>query len=232
MQTLQQKLIELSTLTSENCKTRSLAIAEEGEKSAHQLMLWLHYLRTTQLTGNADCLIDATANAIREAISCLALGLVRPALNSLRLQIDLSLSWIYFKDHPVEWQRVQETGDGFKLKKELLKYYGDSFPKYSNRIGILNDIATRPVKDPYRLLSAHIHGQSESTLPTTKEPKDIVGTVSAQDEVILLQAACSEYISDILWSLFADRWASLPLALSEKLGPRFKTMKQKNDFYS
>jgi hypothetical protein len=144
----------------------------------------------------------------------------------------MSLSWLYFKDHPVEWQRVQDTGEGFKLKTELLRYFGESFGKYQSRFGLLRDCKTRKLDDPYRLLSAHIHGQSELALPKVEKPKDIVAAPKAQDEAIELQAECSEYINDVFWSIFADRWASIPKELKTALESRFKSREQRIAFFS
>ena len=229
---IHKELTELSRLTAENCNNRGVGLVTAGEDACKLLILWLHYLHMYHRTGTADCLIDATASAAREGIACIALGLVRPAINSLRSQIDMSLSWLYFKDHPVEWGRVQDVGDGFKLKTELLKYLGDSFVRYQSRFGLLRDCKTRKLDDPYRLLSAHIHGQSELVLPEVENPKDIVAAPKAQIEAIELQGECSEFINDVFWSVFADRWASIPAELKTTLESRFKSPDQRVAFFS
>jgi len=144
----------------------------------------------------------------------------------------MCLSWLYFKDHPVEWGRVQDTGDGFKLKTELLRYLGDTVGKYATRFGLLRDCKTRTLDDPYRLLSSHIHGQSELALPEVEQPKDIVATPQAQDEAIELQRECAEFINDIFWSVFADRWASIPVELKKELDGRFKSPGQRASFFA
>lgn len=226
------ELTDLSILAQQNCETRGINIAETGEIACRQLLLWLQYLRSSQTTATADCLLDGISSAAGEGIACLTLGLVRPAINSLRLQIDLSLAWLYFKDHPVEWTRVQDTGEGFKLKTELIKYIGESYPKYSTRFGILKDCKTRTLEDPYRLLSAHIHGQSEFALPQVKLPRDIVASPIAQDEAIKLQLECSEYINDVFWSVYANRWASIPDKLRTSLQARFKSPGQSASFFA
>lgn len=227
-----EQLTELSKLTAANCDGRGADIIVVGESASKLLMLWLQYLRMYHVTGTADCLIDGTASAVREAIACLALGIVRPAINSLRLQIDLSLAWLYFKDHPVEWRRVQETGDGFKLKTELLKYLNESVVRYGSRFGLLRDCKTRTLDDPYRLLSAHIHGQSELVLPHVQMPQDIVATPQTQDEALKLQRECSEYINDVFWSVYADLWAGVPAELKATVEVRFKSPDQRVDFFS
>ncbi len=227
-----KQLAELSKLTAANCDGRGVEIIAVGESASNLLRIWLQYLRTHHATGTADCLIDGTTSAVREAIACLALGLVRPALNSLRLQIDLSLAWLYFKDHPVEWRRVQETGEGFKLKTELLKYLNEWFARYGTRFSLLRDCKTRTLDDPYRLLSAHIHGQSELVLPQVQRPQDIVDTIQAQDEALKLQRECSEYINDVFWSVFTDAWASFPAELKTTLEGRFKSPEQRVSFFN
>src|SRR5262245_50656822 len=104
-----KQLEELIARTSANCGARGVSVASGIESAAKLQVLWTNYLMSTQLTGVADGLLQGAMSAIREGAACIALGLVRPALNSLRLQIDLSFGWIYFKDHPVEWGLVQKT---------------------------------------------------------------------------------------------------------------------------
>jgi hypothetical protein len=229
---IENDLSKLSQLTATNCNNRGSDIVAVGESAAKLVILWLQYLRASQATGTANCLLDGIASAIREGVACIALGLVRPSLNSLRLQIDLSLAWLYFKDHPIEWIRIQETGDGFKMKTDLLKYLGDWINLFSTRFGVLRDCKTRTLEDPYRLLSAHIHGQSELALPRVQRLEDIVATPETQDEALKLQQECSEYINDIFWSFFADRWASVPEELRLPLMGRFKTPDQRVYFFA
>jgi hypothetical protein len=225
------QLQKLCSLTSSNCQARGEKIIAAGEKASNQLLTWIEYLTTTHSTTTATCLLVGAVSAMRETLTCLTLGLVRPALNSMRLQIDLCVAWTYFKDHPIEWNRVQETGDGFKLKAELLRYLAESHPRFSARFNLLKDIKTRIEADPYRLLSAHIHGQSEFVLPDIQQPKDIVGADNLQDEAIVLQANCAEFVSDVFWSLYANYWATIPSDLRAALTPRFKSAAQKAIFF-
>lgn len=228
---VETQLAELGRLCSENCAGRGSNVVSMCEEAARLELLWLGYLTDSQLTGTADCLLEGTRSAIREGASCIALGLVRPALNSLRLQIDLIFGWLYFKDHAVEWGRVQSTGDGFKMKAELLKYFADSYDRFGTRFGILRECKTRTQDDPYRLLSAHIHGQSQYVLPQVQIPSDIVASTVAQDEAVMIQRECSEFITDVLWSIFADRWSSLASDLVVNLDTRFVSPAQRAAFY-
>ena len=229
---IDEQLGRLAKATSDNCINRGPVLVESAQIASKLLIQWLNYLIETKLTSTADCLLSGTLSAVREGVACVALGLVRPALASLRLQVDLSLGWLYFKDHGVEWSRVQETGEGFKLKTELIKYLAEHHPKFRDRMGILKDCRTRSQEDPYKLLSAHIHAQSELALPRINFPSDIVGPDKLQDEFVLLQFECAEFVNDIFWSVYAERWTALSEDLRNALDARFKTPAQRAEFYS
>src|SRR4051812_9038600 len=77
------------------------------------LLYWLDYLRNSERTGCCDDFLDGVRASVVETSGCLASGLVRSAISALRTQIDILLSWLFFKDHPIEWQRVHDYGEGF-----------------------------------------------------------------------------------------------------------------------
>lgn len=230
--TLKEQLAELSKLTGENCASRGEGLVQQSEVASRLFMLWLQHLTEVRLTGTADCLIKGAVSAVREGTSCLALGLVRPALASVRLQMDLGLTWLYFKDHPVEWVRVQEAGEGFKLKTELMKYLTEHNPRFRDRMGILRDCKQRSQEDPYRILSAHIHAQNEVAIPNVVRPADIVAPANLQDDLVAMQRECAEYMNDVFWCVYADRWAAVSQELKSSLEQRFKTAKQRAEFFS
>ncbi|MFE0843114.1 hypothetical protein [Achromobacter insolitus] len=214
------------------CDTDGEATVISAQDSAKAQLLWLDFLQDSQLTGSADSLLEGARSAIRECAVCAAIGLARPAILAMRLQIDLALGWLYFKDHPREWERVHRTGDGFKLKADTLKYLGDHFESFPHRFGILKAIRTRPIEDPYRLLSAHVHGQSESTLPVVDTPLSVLCSAQVRAESLKILAATSEYISDIYWSVFADDKYAVPGDLKNELHQRFMSQLQRASFYA
>lgn len=192
---------------------------------------WLNFLNSFKRTGTADEILDAVASTIRETAACIALGLVRPALFSMRTQIDLIIAWLYFKDHPVEWSVVNRTGDGFKLKKELFEYLNNTVEGFGTRYGILKQNSTRKEQDTYRLLSAHIHGQSNPVLPVALNLCDVVREEAVCNEATRLIKELSEYVGDILYAVFASDSASLPKELNAEIVNRFVSEKQRKDFY-
>lgn len=202
------------------------------EKNAHLSLHWLQYLNLYHRTGTADELLDAFASSIREAAACNSIGLVRPALFSMRTQIDLILSWLYFKDHSVEWGYINRSGDGFKLKRELLEYFNVHCKGFGTRYGILKEVVTRREEDTYRLLSAHIHGQSNAVLPVTMELADVVRDKALCDECASLVGEVAEYVHDILAAFFSAKWSSLSVEITSQIESRFTTDAQKQRFFA
>ncbi|MCC5051995.1 hypothetical protein [Xanthomonas campestris] len=229
--TIQSQLKELADLAHKTCLSEGTQVWNAMEKAGHLHLRWNTHLRANHLTGTADSLLIGAGAAAREAAACVSLGLVRPALNSLRAQIDLNMAWLYFKDHPIEWKFIQATGDNFKLKKDLLEYFRIWSPSFGQRWGILTERSTRPPPDPYRILSAHMHGQSEHVIPVVEKPADLVAPASLRTDAVTLQEACSEYISDLFWCLFADEYQSIPTDLQEALVQRFKNARQRATFF-
>lgn len=194
------------------------------------LLGWLTYLRQPEVPGIADALLDGTQGAIVETAGCLALGLVRPALSSLRAEIDMILSWLYFKDHGVEWNHLRDTGQGFQTKMQVLKYIGEHWPKFGRRFKLLAQHRKRQAEDPYRLLSAHIHGQTDFTAPNVDPLVKLVAGPSLCAECVMLQRDVAEYIGDVLLAMYGDRWASLPDVVKISLNSRLNAKERKAFF--
>lgn len=197
------------------------------EVASMPLLGWQEYLRKYCLTGVADELLEASLASVREAAALLAIGAVRPCIFSLRAQIDLLLGWIYFKDHKVEYDLVNRTGDGFKLKRDILRYLADSFELFSGKISVLNQIRVRKELDPYRLLSAHIHAQSSHVVPDIGDLKDIIHKNDVALGCVELQSDVAEFLSDIIFSVGIASHASLPHGVKSSIEARNPNQSQK-----
>jgi hypothetical protein len=171
---------------------------------------WVDYLRNSELTNCCDEILDGVKATAVEASGCIALGLVRPAIFALRAQIDATVTWLYFKDHPVEWDYLMRTGDGFKSRSEILDFFTKFVEKFNQRFMILSAHKKRTVDQPYRLLSAHIHGQSKLVVPTFQNLEAMVYPEQQCKEAVSLQIEVSEYVNDIFLAYFASKWPSLP----------------------
>lgn len=227
-----QQTTDLRTATSDFSTLHGEAITVQVEEKSALLVHWLGYLSEFQRTGVADDLLDAAIASVREVAGLLSLGLARPALLSLRGQIDILLAWIYFKDHGVEWAHLNQTAEGFKLKKELLQYLDQHLPKFGARTALLREVKTRTEPDPYRLLSAHIHTQSIFVVPVVADLRDLVRTSSVCSECTQACFEVAEYMNDIFLGIYVSGWASLPAPVQTALLPRFKSPEQRQMFFA
>jgi hypothetical protein len=232
MTTLHEAQVELlANSVSAFSKASGAQICVEVEKNSVLLLRWVQYLTNYQLTGVADELLHATGPSVREVAASLSMGLIRPALFVLRSQIDLILTWLYFKDHRVEWDLVNSTGSGFKMKSDLIEYLVKHHVSYGLRFGILKQIAKRREEEPYRFLSAHIHGQSIAVLSETNDLCDLVRPISECNECVKAVFEVSEYLNDVLLTIYADNWASLPYEVRSSATGRFLTAEQRLSFF-
>ncbi|WP_426314101.1 hypothetical protein ACN9MF_23500 [Methylobacterium fujisawaense] len=185
-------------------------LCEAVYNASTNILFWIEYLKKSELTGCCDGFLDGLRSSIVETAGCLSLGLVRPAIFSIRGQIDIILAWIYFKDHPVEWSNLQEKGENYMLKSGIVKYLEEFYIGYTTRFAALLSVKTRTEKDPYGVLSAHVHSQSQYVVPTYTSLDTLVMDVAACEECVAFQAEATEWINDVLLSCVGSKWASLP----------------------
>lgn len=220
---INKQVTQLSAHVATFAAKHGTTVVTSFQSESELVLEWLSFVGTSQRTGTADSLLSGASSSVCEAAACLSLGLVRPALFSLRTQIDLLFAWLYFKDHPVEWRTVNDFGEGYKLKRELLDYLADHFKGFAIRYAALKEVATRTVEDPYRLLSGHIHAQSVPALPVATGLSDVIQDKATCIECTLLARQVNEYVGDVLLSVYATKWAALPSAITTAADVRLKT---------
>lgn len=222
-----EQIVLLNQSVSNTLTATGVDTLDSYNESAKLMLAWVNYLHTTQLTGNANHMLEGVGALIRECAAYSSMGLARAAIFSLRGQIDLLMSWLYFKDHNVELQVVENTGNGYRLVSEVIKYLNDVNSKFGTRIAILKQTTNRKVEDPYRLLSAHVHAQSSFAVPTVQNLSQVVNSKETIDQVIELQRDCADFVSDILLAINLGDWASIPQPAKDAFKKKPLTDKQK-----
>lgn len=228
---ISQNVVALRTAASDHGTSIGMHRARSMRTEAQALLEWLDYLRQSEATKVADVLLDGTQGAIVETMGCLVLGLVRPALSSLRSEIDMMLAWLYFKDHEVEWNYLRDTGQGFQTKAQVLSYLDRYWPRFKTRLSLLAQQRIREEEDPYRLLSAHIHGQTDFTMPKVGPLAGLVEDARRSEDCVMLQRDVTEYIGDVLVALYGDKWTALPNSVTKGLEQRLNA-KQRKAFFA
>ncbi|BBU61503.1 hypothetical protein MSC49_14380 [Methylosinus sp. C49] len=195
-------------------------VVDRIESDAVLILTWTQYLEANRSNHFADNLIRSVRSEVIEAAGYLSIGLVRPALYALRLQIESMLAWVYFNDHKVEWLHTINTDHDFPMRAQNLKYLSTFSARYSARFKLLEEARTRKVKEPYALLCTHVHATCIPAMPSYADFGALVNSKSEISDCIDLVAAVSEYLSDVLSAWYADAWHDFPPVIKSRIEAR------------
>ncbi len=208
-----KQLQAATALIDAHSKGDGLVLAKEMELATARILVWLHWYRSHRVPLAAADLLPGTHASVLEAIAYVSMGLGRAALTAIRTQIDLALSFTFFKDHPVEWSRVTSTGEGFFLRGDVYNYHKTTDKGFVSRLGIIETKAGVSLETLYKTLSAHIHGQSPFTVPNSKEMKDLIWSKPKLDSVVKIQNQTALALSNFLLAVHSKEWVDLPPGL-------------------
>lgn len=168
-----------------------------------------------------DELLKGSYGAAVEAVSLMSFALVRPAVLSLRSHYELSLQFLYYKDHPIEWKNVKSLRSQPTLPSVNKKYLRDNYPKFEYRFKALPKVKKRNHDDSYEILSGVAHGTAINSISTATKPEDLMEDEDIVKQAIVVFSDTSECLHDIHVSCFEGNWLSLPPLMQENLGERF-----------
>jgi len=191
------------------------------------LLTWIGYFEASISNEVCDELLSAIRSSLIEVAACCTIGLVRPALFSIRLQIELFLAWLYFNDHAMEWRSVRDDEAEFPMRRKNLQYLAAHLKDFNGKLGALREASAYTGSDPYQLLSSYVHGTSASTLPTSEDLKAVVESVSLVEDCVELQGAIAEYLSDVALVWFSGKWHDLPPMIQDSAKERLSAAKLK-----
>jgi hypothetical protein len=127
------------------------------------------------------------------ALICITMGLKKPFFLSIRSTIEHILKYIFYKDHPIEYQLLSDTSDNKETIQDMISYVL-KHPKYC-KIKDFDKIMSK-LKSEYEDKSKIIHGTSPKYLQLNKtiseikletnEIQDYVNNFSKIAELLLL----------------------------------------------
>ena len=168
-----------------------------------------------------DVLLKGCYGAAVEAVSLLSFGLVRPAVLSLRSHYELSLQYLYYKDHPIEWRNVIEYRSQPSLPGTIKKYLKDNFPNFERRFNKLSRVRTRKDEDCYHVLSGIAHGTAINSISSATQPVDLIEAEEVVCRAVDVFHEVGENSRDIYVASFEGNWISLPDGIKNDLKARF-----------
>lgn len=210
----------LLTLAQSRLASNSV-IADACAEHLRLSLAWTAHFMHLHKGIHCDLLLRGCYGAGVESVSLVAAGLLRPAILSLRSHYELSLQFLFYKDHPIEWRNVSSFRTQPTLPGVNKKYLKDNFPTFDERFKELSKKKARSHEDCYDALSGVAHGTALHSISQATVPQDLVeeNSTLSQAESIFLSA--SEFLSDVHVSCFDSNWLSLPESARSNLDARF-----------
>lgn len=190
--------------------------------------------RHMEVEPRSECkvLLQGGYGSAVEAVSLVSFGLVRPAILSLRSYYELTLQFLYYKDHPVEWRNVKSYRSQPNLPGQNKKYLRDNFPKFEKRFKKLETIKCRANEDCYTILSGVAHSTAINSISAATIPRELIENRETVVQVENIFLEVGECVSDIHVASFESNWLSLPDLVQSNLRARLgdKNPSQELDF--
>ncbi len=196
--------------------------ADECKEHLRLSLTWTaKNLKSTQ-HQHCKLLLRGSYGTAVEAVSLLSFGLVRPAVLSLRAHYELSLQFLFYKDHPVEWEGVMSFRKQPNLPRANKKYLKEFYPDFDSRLNTLLATKSREHDDCYDVLSGIAHGTAIHSITSATKPEELVEKKNIVDSAKNVFSDVAETISDINVACFESNWLSLPNLVQENLTNRFE----------
>ena len=204
-----EKFIDLVNIINAQMPTNSV-YAFQCMENIRLSLFWTEKYKTGLPRGLCDVLLNGCYGAAVEAVSLVSFGLVRPAVLSLRSHYELSLQYLFYMDHPVEWRSVQAFRSQPNLPRVVKRYLSENYPKFEDRFNILLKVKTRTNDDCYQLLSGVAHGTAINSISMATSPAELLAPEHVLKQTVGVFHDVGEHLSDIHVASFESNWFSLP----------------------
>jgi len=205
--------------------------ATAADSCAQSLRISLSWLKNElhdDCSHDLSILLNGCYGSAMEAVCLISFGLVRPAVSSLRSHYELFLRYLYYRDHPVEWDATKSYRAKSKLPGEIKKYFSEYFPDYKSRMTALEKCKNRSFVDCYDILSGIVHGSALNSIAGEIEMLDLVEKIEVVNQAVPIFEGTSECLSDICFALYSNNYPSLPTEAKKSLECRLSKKEIKN----
>ena len=192
-------------------------------------LVWTARHMETFSSNPCGVLLKGSYGAAVEAVSLVSFGLVRPAVLSLRSHYELSMQFLYYRDHAVEWRNVSEFRSQPILPGPIKKYLREHYPTFQDRFSKLLRVKTRTNEDCYQVLSGVAHGTAINSISSATEPLDLVESEEVVSQSVSIFHDVGEHMLDIYVSSFEGNWLSLPDGTGDNLKARFGSKRPRRE---
>jgi hypothetical protein len=154
-------------------------------------------------------LLEAARLSLLECATGWALGLNRAGAGSLRTFVENSICWLYYKDHPVEFDLVLSAKFEMMLPKAVQKYLKDTDTGFEKAYKLLQPSMKRPNEYYYTDISAFVHGHPNFVISGLTASQITVST-PPNDSFGLMCDYADEFVSDQFMTAYRHSWGAIP----------------------
>lgn len=171
----------------------------------------------------AQDLLSAARLSLLEAAASWSAGLNRAAAGSLRTFLENAISWLYYKDHAVEYRLVTMAKSDLFLPKAVQKYLIAIDGGFEAAYKYLEKSKSRPNEYYYTDISSFVHAHPNFLLSGKTGPEIVVSVPPDQDFIKMCQHA-DEFLNDQFITFYRHSWGSVPqsaqAAATNRLGDK------------
>jgi hypothetical protein len=184
-------------------------------------MTWIGYYLNCDAGNPALLLAEGAYGAAVESVSLTALGLSRPATLALRSHYELSLQYLFYREHPREWKAIASFMGQSILPGAVKKYLRENYVQYGERVSKLEKRSSRNLSDVYGTLSGVAHGYAINSVSKAENPSHLVCSPNVVASIISICHDTSEVLSDVFLSAFDNNWMSVPQHVRDSVAKRY-----------
>lgn len=182
-------------------------------------MGWLEREWTIGAGKPAARLIVGAKISLIEAGASWAAGLNRGAASSLRVYVENTIAWLYYKDHEVEYNSVRNGIADLFLPKAVQSYLKSNDLGFEKAYAILSKYSKRDKEYYYSSISDFVHAHPAFTA-SASDIFDAAVSSPRQDAFLGIANMADEFISDSYLAHYRGSWSDVPKAVSENTTTR------------
>lgn len=197
-------------------------LAQQASEKLKPSMAWVGHYLNCNAQNDAEILLKGAYGSAVESVSLTALGLVRPAILSLRSHYELCLQYLYFQDHPREMRSLLDYRWQGPLPSVVKKYLKEHSSSFEPRFSALSKVRRRTMEEVYGILSGIAHGNALNSVSIALQPVELIESPDAVEQSIGIFEGVGEIISDHFLSDFGSNWMSVPNIVQADVIDRFQ----------
>ena len=185
-------------------------------KNILSLKIWVDKLRDSNIFLNSLIYLEEVISNLNQALILGIIGFRVPAYVMMRRSLENIMSFLYYKDHPVEYFR-KESGTLLTRIKDLQEYL-KKYPSELIPIAVDDDKFKELLKkliskwdETYRDLSNYVHGSQKEYL----DLKTYLEDISPKDEILSLLIPLAKKVGDLANALLIVFFFNIYLSMDE-----------------